>query len=511
LRGINRAQAQPTVQQEVEKSGADLIEWTPREVARRAIHSVLALGVRQIVAQGLNILGAIFLARLLTPAEFGIYAIIVFIRGFLTAFSDAGLAASLIRQPVEPDEGDYRAIFTFQQMMVLGVAVPFWLACPLIAHLYKLPVHDAWVFRLVDLSLLCSSFQVIPSTKLERDLAFHKIAVIEISMAVVFNGVSVFLAYQGWGEMSFAWGLFLRSIIGAGLANAIRPWRIGWRWDWERIREHMRFGIPYQGIAFISLMKDSIGPTLIAIFLGAAEMGYVNWAIMITYYPLLVLAVLQRVYLPAFARLQRNPESLSRAVEKVLLATNGIVAPAALATLVFIRPITSFIFGEKWLVAVPLFYVFWAGNLFTATSAPLQSLLNALGFSKTTFLFAVTWAVGTWVIGAPLILLIGAMGYAVATLGINFTNLLLFRIAQSRVRFKLISVVGPVWGVAGLLALAVLLVRSVLPLGSSGGLAACIALYAGSYMLVCGSLYRTEIRRIWSLFWRSQWEPASLR
>src|SRR5579875_2302780 len=246
---------------------------------------MLPSGHPERLPEGLNILGAIFLARLLTPAEFGIYAIIVFIRGFLTAFSDAGLAASLIRQPVEPDEEDYRAIFTFQQMMVLGVAVPFWLACPLVAHLYKLPVHDAWVFRLVDLSLLCSSFQVIPSTKLERDLAFHKIAVIEISMALVFNGVSVFLAYQGWGEMSFAWGLFLRSIIGAGLANAIRPWRIGWRWDWKRIREHMRFGIPYQGIAFISLMKDSIGPTLIAIFLGAAEMGYVNWAIMITYYP----------------------------------------------------------------------------------------------------------------------------------------------------------------------------------------------------------------------------------
>src|SRR5579883_2879486 len=94
LRGINRAQAQPTGQQEIEKSGADVTEWTPREVARRAIHSVLALGVRQIVAQGLNILGAIFLARLLTPAEFGIYAIIVFIRGFLSAFSGAGLAAS---------------------------------------------------------------------------------------------------------------------------------------------------------------------------------------------------------------------------------------------------------------------------------------------------------------------------------------------------------------------------------------------------------------------------------
>src|SRR5579875_452673 len=39
LRGINRAQAQPTGQQEIEKSGADVTEWTPREVARRAEHT----------------------------------------------------------------------------------------------------------------------------------------------------------------------------------------------------------------------------------------------------------------------------------------------------------------------------------------------------------------------------------------------------------------------------------------------------------------------------------------
>jgi O-antigen/teichoic acid export membrane protein len=467
--------------------------------------------MRQIAAQGLNVLGAVFMARLLTPAQFGVYGIIVFVRSFLTAFGDAGLAASLIRQRREPEDDDYRVVFTFQQGLMTLVAVPFWFACPLIAHLYKLPVHDAWVFRLVDLSLICSSFQVIPSVRLERDLAFEKIAVVELTMAAVFNGVSVLLAYRGWQEMSFAWGLLLRSLAGAALANLVRPSRIGWSADWSRVREHFRFGLPYQGIAFTSLLKDSIGPTLIALFLSTAAMGYVNWANMVAVYPLLILTVLQRVYLPAFARLQENPAFLPRFVEKILRATNGLVAPLAIVTLVFIRPITSIAFGEKWLAALPLFYVFWMSNLFTATSTPLQSLLNALGCSGTTFLFAAIWTAGTWVIGAPLIILMGALGYPIATAAVNLTNVFLFRIAQSHVRFKIFPVVAPVWGLALGLGAAAAVAKPLLPLDTAWGLAGCIVGYVSMYTAICLVVYRSDVRQVWALFWRRQWNPASLQ
>jgi len=496
---------------EAKGPSAETNGWTPRLVARKALRSILALGIRQVIAQGLNVLGAIFLARLLSPAQFGIYAIIVFIRSFLSAFGDAGLAASLIRQAGEPGEGAYRAVFAFQQLLIAVIAAAFWFACPLIAHMYRLPSHDAWVFRLVDLSLVFSSFQVIPSVLLERELAFHKVAIIEISMAAVFNGVSVALAYRGWGEMSFAWGLLLRSLVGAGLANLISPWRIGWSTDWKRIREHLRFGIPYQGIAFISLIKESIGPMLIAVFLGAAEMGYVNWANMVAVYPLVVLMVLQRMYLPAFARMQAHPESLPRFVEKILQGTNGVVAPLAIVTLVFCKPITIIAFGSKWLVALPLFYLFWSSNVFTATSTPLQSLLNALGNSRTTFLFAVIWAAGTWLIGAPLIFLTGAIGYAIATVAVNFTNIFLFRIAQSHVKFRIISVVGPAWALASVLGLAAVLAKPILPLSTFWGLTVCVGTYVSIYGVVCFVIYHSDIRRAWVLFRGGEWNPVSLQ
>ncbi|MGH9356059.1 MAG: oligosaccharide flippase family protein, partial [Terriglobia bacterium] len=350
---------------------------------------------------------------------------------------------------------------------------------------------------------------VIPFVRLERVLAFQKIAIIEVGAAAVFNCVAVGLAWKGWGDISFAWAILAKSVTGAVLANIFSPWRIGLSTHWERIRRHLRFGIPYQGISFVSLVKDSIGPMLIGLLLGTAEMGYVNWATMVAVYPLLILTVLQRVYLPAFSRMQSRPETLAKFVEKTIWATNAIVAPAAILTLVFSTPITAVVFGTKWLVALPLLYVFWFSNIFAATSQPVFSLLNALGRSQTTLFFATVWMAGTWLLGAPLIFAIGAMGYAIATLAVNFTNIALFRIAQKQVSFRVLSTVGPVWLWASGLGLIAFLLEQFLPVSNFWGLAVGGGSYAIIYCVGAFIFYRNDIRKAWALAWQKNWGPAS--
>ncbi len=136
------------------------------------------------MVQGLTILGGVLLARILSPAEFGLYAIITFVMNFLKAFSDAGLGASLIRHPTEPTVEEYRAVFTVQQVLVALIVLLFWLTAPIVAHAYHLPNRDAWLFRLVALSLLATPFQVIPSIRLERRLSFDKLAMVALAQAI---------------------------------------------------------------------------------------------------------------------------------------------------------------------------------------------------------------------------------------------------------------------------------------------------------------------------------------
>src|SRR5437868_3575989 len=174
-------------------------QLNPRTLVRKTAHGAFALGIRQILVQGTRILGGIFLARLLTPTQFGFYAIVLYLQLFLTAFGDAGLAASLVRQHEEPETIDYRAIFTMQQILVLLTSALLWLAAPSIGSWYHLRPQDAWLFRLVSLSFFVTSFMVIPQVRLERHLAFQKLAGIESAQAVIFNAFAVYLAWRGLG------------------------------------------------------------------------------------------------------------------------------------------------------------------------------------------------------------------------------------------------------------------------------------------------------------------------
>lgn len=414
-------------------------------ITKQTFKGGLFLLTRQLLVQGFNIIGGILLARILSPSEYGYYAIITFILSFLISFGDVGLGASLIRQTKEPKKEDYQAVFTAQQLLILVVIVIFWGITPFIIYKYKIQTDELWSIRFLVLTLFFTSLQSMASIKLERNLCFNKLAVVEICQSAIFNSSLVGLAFIGLGIKGFVIALLVRSIIGALLANIFSPWEIGLRIDWDKIKSHLSFGIPYQGINFISLVKDSITPIFIGYFLGATEVGYINWATMTAAYAVLALMVFQRLYLPAFSRMKDHPEDLSLFVEKIIAATNMVVAPLSVLLLVYIIPITKIIFGEKWLAALPLFYLLWLANLFVATATPVMGLLNALGFSRITFLFALVWMLGTWIFGIPLIYLWGSIGYAWANLLVQFTNIFLFRIAQKKVRFKIIKVVYPFW------------------------------------------------------------------
>lgn len=409
------------------------------------LRSVMALGLRQIVVQGANIVGSILLARLLSPAEYGLYAITVFFLSFLIAFGDVGLGGSLVRQTAEPTIRDYKIVFNLQLVLVISVSTIMWLSSPFLVESYQLLSNDVWLFRFLALSLLFTTFQTIPLVFLERSLKFEKIAIIEIAQAVIYNTLLITMVYFKLGNYVFGLALALRALTGALLAYFIHPWSIGSDWDIKVIREHMKFGLAYQGSKFISLIKDSVSPVIVGFISGRIEVGFINWATAVSSYSVLLLNILQRIYLPAFSRMQSNRRELSKLVEDSIWGVNAFVAPLSILTLVLIQPITIIVFGDKWLKAIPFFILFWAANIFVPTSSVVQGVLNALGFSGKVFRYSVIWMLGTWIISVPLIIIYGGIGFAIANFFVQLTNIWFYKTAQKELAFVIIAKIYTPW------------------------------------------------------------------
>jgi O-antigen/teichoic acid export membrane protein len=403
------------------------VPWTTDEVARKASKAALALVLRQVLVQGLNIVGGVMLARMLSATDFGLYGICVFLLAFLTSFGDVGLGASLIRQAEPPTFLDYQSVFTVQQLLVGLVCVVFLAISPSVVNGYRLPENNIWIFYCIALAFFVTSFQTIPAINMERNLDFNRLAWIEVSQAVVFNVVVVALAVAGLQALSFGVAILLRSLTGATLANVMQRWDFGWRWDFARIKRHSSYGIPYQASSILNLLKDLINPLLVGLFIGPFAVGYINWATTVANYPLIFVMFLNRLFLPTLSKLVHTPEHFNRALTAIIRVLCSFVYGTSVILFVFRVEVVQLVFGSKWLPAMVLFPQFIAITVLLAPTVISIGALNALGNSRFVFLMTFVWVVVTWLVGILSISRFGWESWGWVNLIVNLTNFFVLR------------------------------------------------------------------------------------
>jgi O-antigen/teichoic acid export membrane protein len=470
---------------------------TSNHVIQKAARAGKALFLRQVLVYGFNIGGSVILARLLPAAQYGYYGIVLFLIVFLGIFGGTGFAGNLIRMNEEPTSRDFEVMFTVQQAMIAVIFAFVWFIAPRLGIAYHLGVSGAWFFRMFGGALVLTSFMVMPQIKMERELAFDRLAMVEVCQAVGFNVSAILFALKGWGALSFSAALLMRSGIGAVLAHLSSPWKFAFRWDLELLKKHLQYGVALQAGQVIGVVvRDSISPLLIGMLLGAADVGYVTWATSLAGYSIWVLVPLQRLYLPLFARLQSDPARLKTVVESVLWMVNAVVAPLALITLALSHPITKVIFGDKWAVALPLYYLICAANTLASNVLPLTGVLNALGQSRKTLQLSILWTTATWVFGAPLVWWFGLKGFGFALIGIQSTNILLYRSVSRLTGVTILKSYFPSWPVSAGIAAALVLLQVVSPVHHITGLVTYGILAMSVYAAILWFGFPDKSRRI---------------
>jgi O-antigen/teichoic acid export membrane protein len=470
---------------------------TSNHVIQKATRAGKALLVRQVLVYGFNIGGSVILARLLPAAQYGYYGIVLFLIVFLGIFGGTGFAGNLIRTNEEPTSRDFEVMFTAQQGIIAVIFAIVWLISPRLGVGYHLGVYGAWFFRMFGGALVLTSFMVMPQIKMERELAFDRLAMVEVCQAIGFNVSAILFALKGWGALSFSAALLVRSGIGAVLANLSAPWKFALRWDLELLKKHLHYGVALQtGQVIGIIVKDSISPLLIGMLLGAADVGYVTWATSLAGYSIWVLVPLQRLYLPLFARLQDDPARLRTVVESVLWMVNAVVAPLALITLALSHPITKVIFGDKWVAALPLYYLICAANTLASNVLPLTGVLNALGQSRKTLHLSILWTTATWAFGAPLIWWLGLKGFGIALIGVQLTNMILYRAVNRLTGITLLKSYFPSWPVSAGIAAALVLLQIVSPVHRITGLVAYGLVAMAVYIAILWFGFPDQSRRI---------------
>lgn len=419
------------------------IAKSPAMLGARAARGAVALLARKGVTTAVTFVGSVLLARLLTPRDFGIFAVMTFVFAFANSIGDGGLAATLVRQPTEPTQDQLNVVFTAQQAMAWGMAGTVIAAAALLAT--HVPAAATFLLIAVALSIILTAFQVVPIACLERKLLFARLGYIESFGTLVFYGTAAALAASGLGVRSFGIALVAQSAVVTCSYVVASRYTPRLSWTPRELKERYAYGIPFQGMELISLAKDAFTPFFVGVILGARQAGYITWANQMVAYALVALMALSRLYLPVFSRLRGSQERLATAVERAVALANAITVPPAIFVLVYAGPLVNDVFGPKWQPALPLVYIMWSANLLVPTATPVMALVMTLGDSRFGFKMSLTWMAGTWLLGVPLITILGIKGFAIANLAVQASNFWLFTRAKQLLPLRLLRAALPAW------------------------------------------------------------------
>jgi PST family polysaccharide transporter len=459
------------------------------EIRARATRGAAITLVRSAAVRGIAFIGLVLMARLVGPEQLGLFVIVSFAVGFLGSIGDGGLAAALIQQDHLPTPEEMSTVFTVQLVIAATLCVGTALAGILLGTLTHLGSTAMIVGVGLGLSVPITALKTIPAARLERQLRYGPLAVVDSIQALVFQGTAVVLACLGQSTTGFVIAALAQAAVGSLAVTAFLPWWLRVGLTRTCLRRLLGFGAIFQAQTIVTYVKDAITPVFVGAVVGAAAVGYLNWAYMIGAIPLLVSYPLSDLTFSLFARARADPKLLQAMVERIIRLSAVTVLPISVITLVVGARLVDTLFGSRWAPALPSLYLFaitmGAGPMLASS---FFSLYYAAGKGRVALVFTLAWTVADWGIGVPLVLRFGFVG--IAWRGLIVSSLSTpFALWQARrvVAFRWAGQLVP----GALLALAIgaftwLLFR-VLPmtaLGTIGGAALALTAFAAAAAVI---------------------------
>lgn len=412
-------------------------------VKKRAVKGIIALTGRTFFLQIVSFFGFFLLTIFLDKAEIGLFFAVSELVAILGYFSDIGLAAALIQKKGKPKLSDIRSTFTIQQLLVITLAAFIFILTPWLRSFYNISQPGVWLLWALTISFFLASLKTIPSVLLERKLRFELLVLVEIVETLLFYGTAVFFAWKGLGVISYAWAVLIRGIVGASLIYLFSPWKIGFAFEFDSLRNLFRFGVPYQANSFLAVIKDRLMNVFLWRIIGATGVGILGWAQKWAQMPLrFIMDSVIKVTFPAYARMQEDKEELSRAIEKTLFFISLLVFPLLVGMVILARPLVNLIPRySKWEVALVALYLYSFNSLWGAVTTPLTNALTAIGKIKVVFKLMIMWTIFTWIFFPLLAVKYGFNGVAAASALVAISSIIAIRIVKKYIKFSFLSAI----------------------------------------------------------------------
>lgn len=322
----------------------------------------------------------IVLARILSPAEFGLIGMITVFLAITQSLVDSGFGQALIRKK-DADDADFSTVFYFNLIAGVFFFVIFFLLAPIIARFYSQPELTD-ISRALGIIILINATSITQRTRLARKVNFRQLMKINLAAAIISGTVAIIMALSGYGVWSLVWRSIIGSVIQAILLWYSNKWIPRLIFSKKSFKSLFSFGSKLLVSGLIDTIYRNIYLLIIGKFFSAAELGFYTRADQFSRLASQNLTgTVQRVSYPVLSVVQDENERLKAGYRKLIISTMFVTFFIMLGMAAMARPMILTLIGQKWLPSVPYLQLLCLSTMLFPLHALNLNILNVKGRS----------------------------------------------------------------------------------------------------------------------------------
>lgn len=330
--------------------------------------------------QGITFLVGLVLARMLTPAEYGLIGIILIFVNVFKSIVNSGFSAALIRKNDATDD-DYSTVFITNMAISVVLAIALFFSASFIAKFFAQPQLTA-LTQVMSCIVIINAFGLVQFTILTKSIDFKTHTKISLIASVVSGVVGIGMAFAGYGVWSLVGQQISRQLLNTLLLWLYNKWIPKMHFSLKSFKELFGFGWKLLVSSLIDVVWRDIYQVVIGKCYSPATLGeYTNAHQFGSIFSINLTGIIQRVSYPVLSSIQDDMERMKQAYRRVIKVTMLVAFVFMLGLAAIAKPMIFVLIGDQWLIAAKFLPIICFQMMFYPLHAINLNMLQVQGRS----------------------------------------------------------------------------------------------------------------------------------